>query len=104
MNLPPSPGPLNDLLGRLQTALYHQRRLVADAGHELGGPLAVLGVELELAGRPGRTKAELADAVAMAATETDRLGRLANNLLLLARHEKGTPLVPAAPAAAGTGA
>jgi hypothetical protein len=29
----------------------------------------------------------------MAATETDRLGRLANNLLLLARHHEGTPLV-----------
>jgi signal transduction histidine kinase len=86
-------GTLNDLLSRLQTALYHQRQLVADAGHELRGPLAVLGVELELAGRPGRTKAELADAVAMAATETDRLGRLANNLLLLARHDEGTPLV-----------
>jgi signal transduction histidine kinase len=58
----------NDLLTRLQATLRQQRRLVADAGHELRSPLAFLRAELELAGRAGRSRAELADAATEAAT------------------------------------
>lgn len=83
---------LNDLLGRQEHLLRRQRRLVADAGHELRGPLAVLHAELELAAQPGRTVAELAAAVSVAAEETRRLTRLANNLLLLAQEDEGEPL------------
>jgi signal transduction histidine kinase len=81
---------MNGLLGRLQDALARERGFVADAGHELRTPLAILRAELELASRPGRTNAELAQAVSAAAEETDRLARLAEDLLSLARTDEGS--------------
>ena len=55
---------MNEPPARLNRALGRQRALVADASHELRTPLAVLSGELELAARPGRSQAELQDAVA----------------------------------------
>ena len=78
---------MNDLLGRLQRALSRQRAFVADASHELRTPLAVLRGELELAGRPGRSREQLAAAVRNAAGEADRLARITSDLLLLARSD-----------------
>jgi len=79
----------NRLLDRLQQALARQRGFVADAGHELRTPLTALKAELELAARPGRSRDALAAAVAAAADDTDRLIRLAEDLLLLARTDAG---------------
>lgn len=76
---------MNRLLDRLHTALERERRFVGDASHELRTPLAILRTELELAGRPGRSPAALASAIAEASQETDRLIRLTEDLLLLAR-------------------
>ncbi|MCW2890023.1 MAG: putative transrane sensory transduction histidine kinase for metal resistance [Streptosporangiaceae bacterium] len=80
---------MNALLDRLQRALEHQRAFVADAGHELRTPLTALKAELELADRPGRSRRALAAAVTAAAGDTDRLIRLAEDLLLLARADEG---------------
>jgi two-component system, OmpR family, sensor kinase len=79
---------MNQLLSRLHRALARQRALVADASHELRTPFAVLRGELELAGRPGRTTAELAGAVQRAAEETARLARITEQLLFLARSDE----------------
>ena len=79
---------MNDLLGRLQSALARQRAFTADASHELRSPLAVLRGELELATRPGRTREDLAVAVRNAAAEAQRLTRLTEDLLLLARNDE----------------
>jgi two-component system OmpR family sensor kinase len=83
---------LNELLDRLHNSLAIQREslrrqqdFVADAGHELRTPLAVLRTELELADRPHRTRDDLIDSVRHAATEVDRLIALSNSLLALAR-------------------
>ena len=46
---------LNDMLDRLEAALEHERRFVADASHELRTPLALLKAELELALRRPRS-------------------------------------------------
>ena len=79
---------LNDMLGRLEAALEHERRFVADASHELRTPLALLKAELELALRRPRSAAELRAAVVSAAEETDRLVLLAEDLLLIARTDQ----------------
>jgi two-component system, OmpR family, sensor kinase len=78
---------LNGLLADLTAAAERQRHLVADAGHELRTPLAVLRTELELADRHGRDAAYLRDAVTHARGEVDRLSVLAEDLLLLADAE-----------------
>jgi two-component system, OmpR family, sensor kinase len=79
---------LNAMLERLEAALERERSFVADAGHELRTPLALLKTELELALRRPRSDAELAAAVRSAADETDRLAQLAEDLLLLARSDR----------------
>jgi len=79
---------MNALLERLQRALAQQRAFVADAGHELRTPLAILRTELELAGLPGRDAADLRRSIAEAAEETDRLSQLADELLFLAQHDE----------------
>jgi two-component system, OmpR family, sensor kinase len=81
-------GTMNDLLVRLRRALARQRAFVSDASHELRTPFAVLHGELELAGRPGRSKEELSAAVASAAEEADRLTRITDDLLLLAKGDE----------------
>jgi signal transduction histidine kinase len=80
---------LNDMLGRLESALERERSFVADASHELRTPLALLKAELELALRRPRSPAELEQALGSAAAETDRLAQLAEDLLILARSDQG---------------
>ena len=91
-------GTMNDLLARLHSALARQRSFVADASHELRTPFAVLSGELELAARPGRTRAELADAVASAAAEAARLSRITDDLLTLASSDERQLIIRPAPA------
>jgi heavy metal sensor kinase len=79
---------LNAMLERLEAALERERGFVADAGHELRTPLALLKAELELALRRPRSEAELVDAVRSAADESDRIAQLAEDLLLLARSDR----------------
>jgi signal transduction histidine kinase len=81
---------LNAMLARLRAAVEHERRFVADASHELRTPLALLRTELELALRRPRPVAELEEALRSAAEEADRLSRLADDLLLIARADEGT--------------
>jgi two-component system OmpR family sensor kinase len=81
---------MNELLSRLQAAPARQRGFVSDASHELRTPFAVLRGELELAAKPGRSRAELAAAVANTADEVGRLTRITDDLLLLARGDEDT--------------
>jgi heavy metal sensor kinase len=81
---------LNEMLGRLETAVERERSFVADASHELRTPLAHLRAEVELALESPRKKNELEAALRSVANESDRLSQLAEDLLLLARLDKGT--------------
>jgi heavy metal sensor kinase len=81
---------LNQMLDRLETALARERSFVDDASHELRTPLAAHKTELELALRYGAGAEELRNAIASAIEEADRLSRLAESLLVIARLDKGT--------------
>lgn len=80
---------LNEMLGRLEEAFEKQRRFVDDASHELRTPLAVLRTELELALKGDRSRAELLGALSSAAEEAGKVNRLAEDLLFLARSDRG---------------
>lgn len=81
---------LNQMLGRLETALERERSFVADASHELRTPLAHLRAEVELALESPRERDELETALRSVGNESDRLSQLAEDLLLLARLDKGS--------------
>src|SRR5919204_1225098 len=81
---------LNEMLGRLEEGLQRERDFVADAGHELRTPLALLRTELELALRHARSGEELREAVRRSSAEVDRLTMLAEDLLLIARSHRGS--------------
>jgi two-component system OmpR family sensor kinase len=80
---------LNAMLARLEAALIRERTFVADAGHELRTPLALLRTELELALRHGEGVEELRQALRRSSEEVDRLAQLAEALLLIARSDQG---------------
>src|SRR5262249_15013870 len=80
---------LNAMLARLEDALDRERGCVADAGHELRTPLALLRTELELAFRYADSPEELKAAVRRSLAEVDRLAQLAEDLLLIARSDRG---------------
>jgi heavy metal sensor kinase len=80
---------LNAMLARLEEALQRERDFVADAGHELRTPLALLRTELELALRHGSSAEELREAVRRSSEEVDRLAQLAEDLLLIASSDRG---------------
>jgi signal transduction histidine kinase len=88
---------LNEMLARLEESIERERRFVADASHELRTPLAILKAELELAQSAPRSRDELEQALRSASEETDRLVRLAEDLLVLARAEGGRLPIHAAP-------
>jgi len=80
---------LNGMLERLEEGLKRERRFVDDASHELRTPLTNLRMELELALRRSRTAEELEHVIRSAAEETENLARLAEDLLILARRDRG---------------
>jgi two-component system, OmpR family, sensor kinase len=76
---------LNEMLDRIQGSFERQRAFVDRASHELRTPLANLSLQIELALRRPRTESQLRAALESAADESERLDRLASNLLVLAR-------------------
>ena len=85
----------NHALERLEKAFEMQGRFVADASHEMRTPLATMRTNLEVLQLD--PKATLSDYKEMSVTLTrtlDRLERLSNDLLLLARGELEVHKVP----------
>lgn len=80
---------LNGMLSRLDDAFRQVRQFSADVSHELQTPLTILKGELEVALRSARTPDEYQATLKSALEEVDRIARLVEGLLLLARAEAG---------------
>ena len=74
------------MLARLDLAFASQRRFVADASHELRTPLAIIKANLDLALTDAQaTEESRASAAAVIRRAIDRMARLTDDLLALAR-------------------
>lgn len=87
----------NGVLHRLSTALRTQRQFMADASHELRTPVSVAQTAAEVTlSRDRRDEAEYRDALDIVGTQTRRLGRMVDDMLVLARADVGGYRVQAA--------
>lgn len=84
---------LNRLITRLEDAVIEIRRFTADASHELRTPLAILRSEAESALRKSRTAEEYQTTLRVVVDEATRLGKLADQLLMLSRQDAGLDAV-----------
>jgi two-component system, OmpR family, sensor kinase len=75
----------NEMLDRLEEAFELQRRFVDDAGHELRTPITVIRGHLELMEDDPEERART---VALITDELERMQRIVNDLLVLAKAER----------------
>lgn len=87
---------VNDLLDRMQEAYSQQSRFVSDASHELRTPIAVLRGYADLLERWGKDDPQVRDeAIGAIRAEAQRMSKLVEQLLFLARGDSGrTKLQP----------
>ncbi|MGW9492814.1 sensor histidine kinase [Streptomyces prasinus] len=81
----------NAMLDRLERAFATQRRFVDDAGHELRTPITIVRGHLELM---GDDPAEREETVRLVTDELDRMSRIVEDLLLLAKAERPDFVTP----------
>ena len=79
------------MLGRLQEAFMSQRRFLSDASHELRTPMTVVRGQLELLAMDVESLTGRRS-MSIAIEELDRMGRIVEDLLLLARLDEGMTL------------
>jgi signal transduction histidine kinase len=75
----------NQMLDRLEEAFAAQRRFVDDAGHELRTPITVIRGHLELLDEDPRERRK---SLALVTDELDRMSRIVNDLLVLAKAQQ----------------
>ncbi len=75
---------LNRMIGRIEAAFRSQRQFVADASHEIRTPLTIIYSELEYAQKSDSNEV-IQDSIKISLSEIDRLSRMVDGLLLLAR-------------------
>jgi signal transduction histidine kinase len=87
----------NEMAARIEKMLAEQRGFAADASHQLRTPLTALRLRIEQAQasalKPGIPVGELSEDLEAASGEIERLQRLVEQLLALARTEKKNVLV-----------
>ncbi|MCI2418605.1 ATP-binding protein [Saccharopolyspora sp. K220] len=82
----------NAMLDRLEDAFRIQREFVDDAGHELRTPITIVRGNLELL---GDDPAEREEVVRLCTDELDRMTRIVNDLLVLAKADRPDFVTPA---------
>jgi signal transduction histidine kinase len=81
----------NEMLDRLEHAFATQRRFLDDAGHELRTPITIVRGHLELLDEDPEQRRET---LALVLDELDRMSRMVNELLELAKAEEPDFLAP----------
>ena len=75
----------NDMMDRLETAFGTQREFINDAGHELRTPITIIRGHLELM---GDDPDEQQETLSLVASELERMSRLVDDMILLAKAER----------------
>jgi two-component system OmpR family sensor kinase len=75
----------NAMVGRLERAFATQQAFLSDVGHELRTPITIVRGHLELL---GDDPIERRETIALVTDELDRMSRMVNDLLVLARAER----------------
>jgi signal transduction histidine kinase len=75
----------NEMLDRLEQAFAAQRQFIDDAGHELRTPITVIRGHLELLDEDPE---ERQNAIALVTDELERMSRIVNDLIILAKAER----------------
>ena len=79
------------MLARLDAAFAAQRQFVADASHELRNPLAIIRTNVDVAlADPRADPEDLRHTIAVVKRASDRMARLVDDLLALARRQEPT--------------
>lgn len=84
---------INELLERLEASLNREKQFTSDASHELRTPLSVLRGTLEVLIRKPRTSDEYHEKIKTSLLSIDRMSATIDQLLALAREEKGKNLI-----------
>ena len=85
---------LNAMLDRLDRGVEAQRRLIADAGHDLRTPLTTMQGEIEVALRGDRTPESYRRVLHSVLDDVDQLRAISDALLVLARLDTGLDMHP----------
>ncbi len=86
-------GTFDEMLARLQAAFDRQCRFVADASHELRTPLTIVNLEVGRALSNKRSVAEYQRTLQVVDAEGERMTRLVNDLMTLARMDGGQAIL-----------
>jgi signal transduction histidine kinase len=81
---------INELLSRIDISIQQQKQFTADASHEIRTPLTAIRGTLEVLLRKKREPAQYEEKIKEVIFQTDRLSRLLDQLLQLARLEPGS--------------
>ncbi len=81
---------INELLNRIDISIQQQKQFTSDASHEIRTPLTAIRGTLEVLIRKKREPAQYEEKIKEVILQTDRLNRLLDQLLQLARLESGS--------------
>lgn len=85
---------LNGMLDRLEKTFQRITKFTADASHELRTPVSVMRTSAEIALRKPRSQTEYQEALLQILQESERLSQLLEQLLVLARSDSGSAVLP----------
>ncbi|HVB59115.1 MAG TPA: heavy metal sensor histidine kinase [Candidatus Acidoferrales bacterium] len=85
---------LNEMLNRLEAAFKRITKFTADASHELRTPVSVMRTSAEITLRKPRSEEEYRETISQILYESERLSQLIEQLLVLARSDAGSAVLP----------